>query len=92
MGVDCVHNTWPIVSLMVKWLMKIDLDFHLLDESLEGRVDLGTSSQVTAFESQCSSKHLGHAEPLIAGCSALLPDKNEKINSELKTSKETKYI
>ena len=30
-------------------------DFHLVDESLEGRVDLGTSSQVTAFESQYSS-------------------------------------
>ena len=36
------------------------------NESLEGRVDLGTSSQVMAFVSQCSSKHLGHAEALIA--------------------------
>ena len=29
--------------------------FHLLDESLGGHVDLGTSSQVMAFESQRSS-------------------------------------
>ena len=39
---------------------------NILNESLEGRVHLGTSSQVMAFKSQCSSKNLGHAEPLMA--------------------------
>ena len=35
-------------------------------------------------------QNLGHAEPYSR--SDVFPDKNEKINSELKTSKVTKYI
>ena len=46
--------------------------------SLEGRVDMGTSSQVTAFKSTCSSKNSGHAEPLMACRCAPRPEREDK--------------
>ena len=71
-------SAWPKRFLSALRFESHDLRTSSLDESLEGRVNLGTSYRVTAFESQCSSKHLGHAETLIACWCAPRQEREDK--------------
>ena len=64
--------------------------FSFQDKSLEGRVDLGTSSQVIIFRARYSSKF--RSMPNCLEQRHRLPSKKKKINDEMKTGKVTKYI
>ena len=68
--------------------------FHLLDESLDGRVDLGT--RVVRWPRR-SGNWFSTVQNIWAmqkrrWYADVLPGKKVKINSELKTCKVTKYI
>ena len=90
LGVDRVHNTWSKLFLMIKC---ISLPCLSSIHFLSSHSCLG-AHQPALLPTVLHGLNVWHCDSkaVMAEQADVLPGKNEKINSELKTSKVAKYI